>query len=149
MRAQPGWYTGLKAQVVDLDSGKPSQSTRPGVISLVVVSPNAPYRQALVDLLQQQPGMVVQAPQPSVAAGLGDSIDHPPALAIVDSSGIENVLQARKTWPNAVILCLLDYISDWDFVKSLGADTCVLKDRGGTVLLDAISALGESLRRSE
>lgn len=121
-----------------------SNSVTSGRIPIMVISPNEAYRSALVALLAAQEFVLASAGHRTPAEAAEDSPGLVPPIVVVDGGDVGNVLESRRTWPNAVVICSLDYIDEWDFIKSLGADVCVLKDRGVSAILEAIAQIGDS-----
>ncbi|NQW21968.1 MAG: hypothetical protein HQ475_00825 [SAR202 cluster bacterium] len=121
---------------------------------IAVISHNEAYRSALLAILADQG---LKACAAFVESGVsGGEIDAKsggqpgaatircgqvpePQVVVVDGSFIADVATARSTWPLARLICSLDYIADWEHVRFLGADICVLKDQGLAAILGAIT----------
>jgi hypothetical protein len=109
----------------------------PGLLA-VIVSPNTAYRLALVQVLQGQPGIFIGADGESLTEVMEENPSLQPALAVVDAKIAEGISEARRIWPDAWIIYLLDYLSDWETATAYGANTCVLKEQGISALLHRV-----------
>jgi len=115
-------------------------------LSVVIISPNAPYRSVLVDMLRKQHGIVVEADGACAEQILKEAPGLQPSIAFVDGRAIDSVRCLRKAWPNALILCLLDYLSDWESATGSGADVCVLKEQGASTIIGSITYIIARIR---
>ncbi len=95
----------------------------------------------LVQVLQEQPGIFIEADGESLAEIMAENPGLQPALAVVDAKIAEGIAEARRIWPDAWIIYLLDYLSDWEAATACGADACVLKEQGISALLQRILRL--------
>jgi hypothetical protein len=119
-------------------------------MSIVVISRNEAYRSALLAAFTDkglracaasvETGSETDAEfggQPGVVTIRGGQMPEP-QVVVVDGSFIADVAAARRTWSSARLIGSLDYIADWEHVRFLGADACVLKDQGLAAILSAI-----------
>lgn len=108
---------------------------------VLVISPDEHYLSALVDLLGAQDLFSATGwhPTPGGPSQIIPGPGYP--IVVVDGSVFESIRESRRAWPDAAIICSLDYIEDWDLFMSLGADVCVLKDRGLPAIMEAISRM--------
>ncbi len=117
------------------------------MFKIVVVGPNASYRLGLAELLACKPTVDVCAWYETVAEVLAEAPLARPSLVIVDGKARDSVLQARRSWPEARLICLLDYMVDLEMADSLGADECILKDQGADTILRSVSETLSNGRR--
>ncbi len=117
----------------------------PICLPVIVISPSASYRRALVDTLTGQHGILVEANGARAADVAATQPGLNPSVAIVDGGEIPDIPVVRATWPATWILCLLDYLGDWEQATSHGADSCVLKEQGASPLMDSIAYINSVL----
>jgi len=132
---------GAGGEGLGLGEGRCNTMPKTPDLLAVVVSPNTAYRLALVQVLQEQRGIFIGADGESLAEVMEENPGLQPALAVVDAKIAEGVSEARRVWPDAWIIYLLDYLSEWETATAHGADACVLKEQGISALLHRILRL--------
>lgn len=149
-RDQP-WHDDVGVITINTIAENPPL-TSPMQTSIVVISRNKAYRSALLAALtdkglracaasfETETGGQMDAElgvQPGVETIRGGQMPEP-QVVVVDGSFIADVAAARSAWSSARLIGSLDYIADWEHVRFLGADACVLKDQGLAAILSAI-----------
>jgi two-component system NarL family response regulator len=122
----------------------------PAPLKLLLIDDHPEVAQALAARLRAAPGLEVLPPEADAESALRQAAAQQPAVVLVetkrgDGRGLELVSEIARTQPQACVIVLTSYPSEWEAwaMRRAGAADYLLKEIGTGALVERVLALAK------